>query len=798
VLLFAGAPYALAQSARIEEIIVTAQKKEERIQDVPISMSALDSGFLREWSVTDFRDLAVFIPNVTMDGNAVQPDFSVRGFGTNPLNKSFEQAVGLVVDGIVYGTVPYFQTALFDVDRVEVLRGPQGTLFGKNATAGLFSVVTKNPTDEYTADLAVDLGELDRHRVEAAVGGPVIAGLANFRLAGLFDERDGIIRNTTADVDSDAPERTGERERTAIRAKLQFPDVFGADVVLSYERFDLSLLGQGAEMAFTTTNLARFYRLYDPGFDAERGNFVASTDAGELTEYDIDTFAANADYDLADWNLHATAGYSMLKRNLVAGDADFSPAPILTIDTRDRQPQTTVELRASSPKLEGLFGLAELFGLSLGSSDVTVGFFFQRRSIENSAAELNFDVPVAAQFLAFLLLQDGATDELPLESFIGPDVPLGNIARIDSTLGDERTRIAFDQRATSIAGFGQATWDVTERWSLDYGMRLSHEQKNASWLSTTEQGTGILTMVALGREEFAQALDRSELHFTPRVALRYAWTDETNLYGTWVEGFRAGGFNEFASTGNPSELDYEDEHVTSYELGVKSDLLDGAARLNFALFWMTLTDFQLLTQNPGDATFRVENVGEARARGAELDATWLPLDWLTMVGSLGFNDSEFIDFPIGPCFADRPNTDGDGDARCDFEGEPLERAPKWVIALTPSVRVPVAWIPSLVESIPLLDGVELTAGLTAQYKDVQFVGFERDSRVRQPSFFRYDATVGVGNPTQGWSLAFAVQNLTDELTRFRTIQVPLASQVGTVIDIPDPPRLWFMTFRWAF
>ncbi len=754
-------------------------------------MSALDADFIRERNVTDFRDLAVFVPNVTMDNNAVQPDFSVRGFGTNPLNKSFEQAVGLVVDGVVYGTMAYFQTSLFDVDRVEVLRGPQGTLFGKNATAGLFSVITKDPTDEYTADLAVDLGELDRHRVEAAVGGPLWPGVANVRLAGLFDERDGYIRNTTVDVAPEAPRRTGGRERDAFRVKLEFPNVFGADVVLSYEKFDMSLNGQGSEIGYTNENLTRFYRLYDPAFDAERGNFTASTDGVELTEYDIDTFVANAGYELAEWDLHATAGYSVLKRNLVGGDADFGPAPILTIDTKDRQPQTTFELRASSPSLEGIFGLG-----TFGTTELTVGFFFQQRNIENSVARLDFDVPVAAQFLAFLLLPEGSTDVLPLGLFTGPDTPLGEFGRIDATLGDERTAIAFDQEATSFAGFGQATWHATERWSLDYGMRLSHERKEATWVSTTDQGTGLLTMVALGREPFTQALDRTEFHFTPRVALRYAWSDEINLYGTWVRGFRAGGFNEFASTGNAAELDYEDEQVVSYEVGAKSELLGGAARVNLALFWMTLTDFQLLTQNPGDATFRVENVGEARARGAEVDATWLTTDWLTVVASLGFNDSEFLDFPIGPCFADRPDTDGDGGSRCDFEGEPLERAPKWVIAFTPAVRVPLAWVPGLADT--LVGDVEWNASLTTQWKDVQFVGFERDPRVRQSPIWRLDATVGFSHPTQRWSLGFAVQNVTDEFSRFRTLQVPLASMVGTLTDLPDPPRLWFVTFRWAF
>jgi hypothetical protein len=121
-----------------------------------------------------------------------------------------------------------------------------------------------------------------------------------------------------------------------------------------------------------------------------------------------------------------------------------------------------------------------------------------------------------------------------------------------------------------------------------------------------------------------------------------------------------------------------------------------------------------------------------------------------------------------------------------------------VIAFTPSVRVPLAWIPGLAGAIPPLEAIEWNAGLTIQYKDVQFVGFERDPRVRQSPIWRLDATIGFAHPTQRWSLGFVVQNLTDEFSRFRTLQVPLASMVGTLTDLPDPPRLWFVTFRWAF
>lgn len=172
----------------IEEIVVTAQKTEQSLHEVPISMSVVDDEFMSEQGITDFRDLSQFVPNVAIDARGRFPDVRIRGFGSPVFNKAFEQGVGLVIDGVAYGVRPYFQGPLFDLDRVEVLRGPQGTLFGKNTTAGLLNVVTKQPTDDFTGVFALELGEIGRRRFEGALGGPLVAKLVNFRIAGLSDE----------------------------------------------------------------------------------------------------------------------------------------------------------------------------------------------------------------------------------------------------------------------------------------------------------------------------------------------------------------------------------------------------------------------------------------------------------------------------------------------------------------------------------------------------------------------------------------------------------------------------------
>src|SRR5882724_9625865 len=149
----ADAEPSIARQHRIEEIIVTAQKREQAEIDVPVAMSVLDDRFLGEQAIADLRDVSHYVPNVNIRTSAVLPDIRIRGFGTSPVNSLFEQSVGLNVDGIPYTRKAYFQSALYDVERVEVLRGPQGTLFGKNTTAGLLNVVTKNPSDEYTGGI---------------------------------------------------------------------------------------------------------------------------------------------------------------------------------------------------------------------------------------------------------------------------------------------------------------------------------------------------------------------------------------------------------------------------------------------------------------------------------------------------------------------------------------------------------------------------------------------------------------------------------------------------------------------
>ncbi|MGH7856249.1 MAG: hypothetical protein ACREQY_02890, partial [Candidatus Binatia bacterium] len=170
---------------------------------------------------------------------------------------------------------------------------------------------------------------------------------------------------------------------------------------------------------------------------------------------------------------------------------------------------------------------------------------------------------------------------------------------------------------------------------------------------------------------------------------------------------------------------------------------------------------------------------------------------LTLRAALGLNDTKYLDFPFGTCITDRENTDGDEDSRCNLTGGPLEQAPKWDVSVIPSVRVPLTSIPGLAAIVPpFLREVDLMNGVSVHYTDVRFLNDSNDSRTRQPSFFLFDANVGLASATRGWSLRFAVENLTDERYHNTAFEGPPAA--GVIFKAPSPPRLVYGGFRWEF
>ena len=769
-----AAPPPTSPGRGVEEIIVTAQKREQSLQDVPMSLSVIDDDFIAEENVTDLRDLSLYVPNVSVNNTSgTFNDVRIRGFGSPLTNKAFEQPVGLVVDGIPYSRLPYFKGLLFDVERVEVLRGPQGTLFGKNTTAGLFNVITKKPTDEYTGNVSVELGDYASRRFEAAVGGPVLPGLVNFRIAGLEEHREGFVENSVARTRDDVLDELGGRDRRGLRAQLGFPDLLGGHLVAGYEYADLQQDNVPWEYKITTPNQEAFFREYDPAADFEADNYVGTGDQIENVHTKIHSATLNGGYPLGEWELDFVGGYSHLDDEQDV-DNDFTPARMFPVGNDSKDPQYAAELRLNSPeRMPGLFGLAPAI---LGESDFLVGFFFTDRRIEDSKIAFGGNFGILAQFIAA-----DATGVVP--PCVGCDLLI------------EEVTAPFEQSARSYAGFAHMNWHPFERWTLEVGVRATEERKEGRWSAFVSQGTGAAFTAAFGVEPgYSHQESRSEFAFTPKTTVRFDWTDDVSFYAGWGKGFKAGGFNSVIFTDDiPEDFSYEPEHTTSYEVGAKLTLLDGTAALNLSLFHQTVTDFQVFTVTP-DIRFTVVNAEEARSRGIEADLTWAPIEWFTLRGTLGLTDAKYIEFTTGTCPFDASATPL-LPAVCDLSGQPIEHTPKWTSTGIGTVRYPVTSL--LRDAAPAwLAGVELASSLTIDYRDVHFANITLDPRTRQDSTIRLNASLGFGNPEQGWSAGVTVQNLTDEAYAVHIREVSIVGK--SYVQALDPPRLILGEFRVNF
>ncbi|HUR42144.1 MAG TPA: TonB-dependent receptor [Verrucomicrobiae bacterium] len=802
-----------SDSTKLDDLVVTSQKRKQSIQDVPISVSAMNAEFIHEQGLTDIRDAMALMPNVKMEEAGFFTAPRIRGFTFNNNNKAFEPPVGIVIDGVPYTRPEYFMMTLFDIDRVEVMRGPQGTTFGKNTTAGLVHLMTKDPSGGPEGRLQLQGGELARKHIEAAYGGNLIEDVVDFRVAGLYDERDGFITNTYNAVDPTVPDAYKNRKRTGGRMKLAFPDLWGSQLKVGAEQLTLLSGGAAFEYVEVTDDFEAAARRYDPNFDSIRGNYIMSEDFPGFRDVHITTYNGQWDYSLGDWEIVAVGGHSLMTQKLQL-DVDFTPAPSTIGFGSDRSPTTTLELRTASPELDGLFGLQDLFGLGLGSSDILVGVFHEQRAILDSVFRFGLDQQATVE------LVQGANGD----TGTGGGDFAGLTAADAAAGGYEEVIQNFNQRAEAVGAFSHFKWQFLPAWSAEVGVRYTTEKKDADWnlFFTTNGGTAAGNPVAtrLGFIPFTDALTRNEDNVQPKFSLGYAPWDNIKLFAHWTRGYKGGGYNAFAyrnvktdpqtnTTTNErttEDLEYEPEITTEKGVDIKTTLFGGSMRANLSLYDMTAKDFQVLVRNnPQDTiglgTTQVANAEGARAMGTELDLTWLVTDWFSVIGASGLNDTEYSKFTQNDCPSEVPNAQrtaaarSSGNSPCDATGKRFPYAPKWNNAL--SLVSNIAF-----ERIPLLgwalggSGLDLFMSVTGEHQTWSHLDTDlskRESKV-QPEFYRLKANVGIGNPAKRWTLRVIGENLNGATTWIRAGDI----FQNNIAASQNEPRLIFAQFQQEF
>ena len=711
----------------LEEVVVMAQRTAQNLQDVPISVTAVGGESMDVRQIDGFDQLQYVVPGMTFGAgvSARQSASTIRGIGTGLFNIGIEGSVAMAVDGVILGREGAGLFDLADIERVEVLRGPQGTLFGKNASAGVISLITRKPTDTLEADIKVAYGSREELNVSGAVSGP-LGDRMQGRLSAYSNQRDGYIVN----VNPDAPQRElNERDEYGIRGKLAINLSANADLLLSadYAKRDqaagaLTLRSPspgGAGSGLLSTGVSVVGPLTAAlGISAGPDNRALAAEQSFVNEMESRGLSAELNWRLGQHELISLTAWRAWD-SFDNNDADLIPQPFLAVNLGDlEQEQFSQELRLLSPRDRRL--------------TYTLGAYWFEQDLEQ------FNTQAGTAGLDLL----GA---LPPGLLLGTDM----VSSVDET---------------NIALFGQGEYALTDRLSLIAGARVLRSEISGDLMRTVTPGAvGPYAGQSLTSVPLRGKVNDSAIAW--RFGLQYFLSDATNVFATVSRGYKAGGVvSGLTINGVGPAADtlptVDAEIPLQYELGVRSQGLDGRLTANLTAFYTTIDDFQAQALVPapnGTTVFSVTNAGKAETYGFEGELSLLATDALTLSVAAAYTKATFEDFTGAPCYALQPVgpgacIDGNGDGRGDFQdlsGGDLANAPEWVVNALARYEFQLLGLPAFAQ-----------AG--ASYRDDTLSSNSNDPNTRIGSYSLIDGQVGVSFSGGRGTLALFGRNLLNE------------------------------------
>ncbi|KAA9134125.1 TonB-dependent receptor [Marinihelvus fidelis] len=717
----------------LEEVIVTAQKREQPLRDVPISISVIDGQALENSGLLELEDLSAQVPGFTVTEAAVSTLVFVRGLGSG-INPGFEQSVGMYVDGVYAGRGRQYRAAFLDVERVELLRGPQGTLFGKNTIAGAINITTARPQDEFGGHVSAMLdAEHGEQLYNAVLTGP-LAPTLDGRFAVRAGQMDGWMFNSVPGRDET------DVDEHVVRGMLRWQPGEDVDALFKLEHSRYRTDGRSTQI----TNAGPWLPLYqgwDPAFE-DQFDLQKSVGGIGLDHSDTETLNALLSIDRHWSGLTLTSVTGWMSYDYADElDVDFGPIPNLFQHEPQDFSQFSQEFRLATATDQPVSYMA--------------GVYFEAGDLDHRLA----------------LDADLTTLGLPL--------PLAT------------RNILFDQDSHAWAVFGQATWQMTDLWRLNAGLRYTRESKSALqslWFTDFQQPTpnpvydAIFAAAGFGiAHTFDQ--DRDEDNWSPSLSVQFDASDTVTAYASAARGFKAGGFNAAEVTGDPDNFEFENETATTFELGAKTRFAGDRARVDIALFHTRFDDLQVSTFE--GVNFVVGNAAQATSRGIELDGSWRVSKAFTLNLAWSFLDAEYDHFPNAACTIAQTIESGLG-PMCtqDLSGRPTQYAPGH------AGRVSLAWEQAL------SGGQLLFADLGVSHSDGYFVDQDLDPNAFQPAYQKVDLRLGWASANEHWTVALLGRNLGDELTRNHGSDVPLLA--GAHYSTTDRPRSVALQVRYGF
>lgn len=688
-------------TAQIEEVVVTAQKRSEDIQDVPISISAFSGQFMQDSGVNTIQELGAYTPNLslTQSSQVANNRIIIRGVGSVG-NSAIEPSVAVFIDGVYYPRPASVVGSLTDLEAVEVLRGPQGTLFGRNASMGALNIRTARPTDEFEGQIRASYGNYDAMRVSGYASG-AMTETAGARLSFQYSDRDGYGNNTFTGAGNGSD--VGEWEDVTVRGKFYFEPNDNLDITLTVDYAEVNNGGPVVEVISDTV-----LPTYGPTISAilsPTGPFAPTGPTPELTDgFDYEINQDHRD-DASDeqWGISGDVNWSIGEhtiRSITAyrdwNNDTFESALRLPADLFNRV--TTYEVESVSQELQIISPVGQrveyVAGLYYYNEDYTIdqnfdlGADFCSPAVNNLvqgrvagaaipalvpafAAALGGDVALATTIASAIVTGavttgpqiDGAFGlpagtgaallaGVPPTAFAGA---LGPAASGFCGLGPQTAAVdtEFRQDVESFAVFGQATFNVTDEFRLTGGIRYTRDTKDGSFVSLIPNPIVAPASptnpfgLDLRAPENRPDLDFKERKITWMVNASYDFTENSMFFGSYSTGFKSGGFNSdgFNSIGIASGAQrvFDSEEVDNFEFGIKSTLFDNRVRANITYFHTEISDFQ--DRQFDGVNFLVQNAGELTQQGIEIDIQAQPSEELFMMLGMSYLDSDFDSFP---------------------------------------------------------------------------------------------------------------------------------------------------------
>jgi iron complex outermembrane receptor protein len=606
------------EDKKIEVIMVSAQKRVQRIIDVPTSIVSVDEKAISNSSSQKLGDIQDLVPNLTIDdSNSFNNAVSIRGVGASSRNISFDTRVGVYLDGVYLGQSPGLNQDLMDIERIEVLRGPQGSLFGKNTVAGAINILTKKPSDELEGKVRARIGNYNSREFSGYINVPINDDVA-LKVSGGSTTRDGFVKNVYPGAEGDLSDQNSKNYRAQL-------------YVSSFENLELTF-----SVDSLTANEAPLFNeqitdfigatLVEPQAQAKR---VTYTDFLAKEERDVSGLSVEAIYDFDDGSSFKSITAQRDTKLDFNMDLDNTSIDFYTLPYVDEYDQFTQEFQYTSntnSKIEYIVGL----------------YYYQQDSFSDRSGIVGSQViPIIDQtFLASTLAQFGLDtfEGTPYESLYPGSV--NHIGTIDTE---------------SYAVFTNITYDFSQDWEVGLGLRWGKETKEVDWTSNGSTSG----MFNFAQSNYVDELDESD--FLPSLSVNYNVNSNTVAYFRYATGSKSGGFNlDFITEEQLDYLTFDKESSTNFEIGLKGYTDDNTFRYSVTLFTTDFEDYQQ-TQfvDIGDSRtiIAISNAAEVTTSGIETELSYDVTDNFTLGFSAGLLKAEFDKFEQGGS-VDDPDVSG--------------------------------------------------------------------------------------------------------------------------------------------